>query len=372
MTENPQRRPMATTAEQLRAFTLRANIQRGDSAPWWNQGRYKFAFDPVGGRYIVLGFYGSARDAVGLAALRALDDTQRFVHEQKASFFCVTSEPRDKTELNVDKIFPTLQFVWDIDATVNRAYGIGSGRVWIVLDPMLRVLEVIPFEGDGTDVQKLVNILETLPPPSRYVGFEIPAPVLILPNVFEPEFCRHLINCYEVHGGRESGFMQEVDGKAVEMHDAGWKRRKDFTIEDEALIELIKIRIGRRVSMMMQKTFQFRLSRMERFLVACYSAEDGGHFGPHRDDTVKATEHRRFAGSINLNDDFDGGEVSFPEFGSRQFKATSGAALIFSSSLLHQVSRVTRGRRYVFLPFFHDEDAERVRQNNLQFLSPPA
>jgi predicted 2-oxoglutarate/Fe(II)-dependent dioxygenase YbiX len=363
---------MVDTAQQTQDFTLKPHIQRGDPAPWWNQGRYKFVFDAVAGRYIVMSFYGSAHDAVGHAALSATHNHRRLVDDEKVCFFCISSDQKDKAELKIDKSFPAFQFIWDIDSTLSRAYGAGSVRVWIVLDPMLRVLEVIPFRADGTDVQELINMLEGLPPPSRYLGFEVSAPVLVLPNVFEPEFCRHLIDCYETRGGRETGFMQEVDGKAVEMHDPGWKRRKDLIITDQVLIELIKARMARRVGLMLQKAFHFTLSRMERHLIGCYSAEDGGHFGPHRDDTVKATEHRRFAASINLNEDFGGGEVSFPEFGPRQFKAPIGAALIFSSSLLHRVSRVTRGRRYAFLPFFHDEEAETVRLTNLQFLSRPA
>ena len=39
---------------------------------------------------------------------------------------------------------------------------------------------------------------------------------------------------------------------------------------------------------------------------------------------------------------------------------------MFSASILHQVSRVTRGRRYVFLTFLFDEEAERARQANLR------
>jgi predicted 2-oxoglutarate/Fe(II)-dependent dioxygenase YbiX len=41
-------------------------------------------------------------------------------------------------------------------------------------------------------------------------------------------------------------------------------------------------------------------------------------------------------------------------------------AVVFSASILHQVSQVTRGRRYVFLTFLFDEDAERLRQANLK------
>jgi predicted 2-oxoglutarate/Fe(II)-dependent dioxygenase YbiX len=359
---------MTDDAQQHLAFTLKGHIQPGDAAPWWNQGRHRFIFDQAPGRYIVMSFYGSARDTIGQAALRALHDRRRVVGDDTAGFFCVCKDPRDKTELNVDKNFPLLQFVWDVDAAVHRAYGIVS-RMWIVLDPMLRVLEVIPFRTDGADIPKLLTLLERLPPPSRYLGFEAPVPVAILPNVFEPEFCRHLINCYEANGGRESGFMQEVGGKAVESYDSEWKRRRDYIIADEALINLIKARMARRVGVMLQRMFHFTFSRIERYLIACYAASDGGHFGPHRDDTVKATEHRRFAASINLNDDFDGGEISFPEFSPRQFKASIGAAVIFSTSILHCVSKVTRGRRFVFLPFLHDEAAEKVRQANLQFLA---
>ena len=39
---------------------------------------------------------------------------------------------------------------------------------------------------------------------------------------------------------------------------------------------------------------------------------------------------------------------------------------MFSASILHEVSRVTLGRRYVFLTFLFDEEAERMRQANLQ------
>ncbi len=68
------------------------------------------------------------------------------------------------------------------------------------------------------------------------------------------------------------------------------------------------------------------VTRIERDLIARYDAETGGHFGPHRDDTGISVAHRRFAVSINLNSDFDGGEISFPEYNPRTFKADPGTA----------------------------------------------
>lgn len=150
--------------------------------------------------------------------------------------------------------------------------------------------------------------------------------------------------------------------------DPGFKRRKDFNIADQELIAALQTRFLRRVVPEIAKVHQFRVTRMERYIVSCYAAEDGGHFAAHRDNTTKGTAHRRFAVSVNLNDDFDGGEVSFPEYGPRSFKAPPGGAVVFSCSLLHKVSKVSRGRRYAFLPFLYDDAAARIREENARFV----
>jgi predicted 2-oxoglutarate/Fe(II)-dependent dioxygenase YbiX len=162
--------------------------------------------------------------------------------------------------------------------------------------------------------------------------------------------------------------MQEVGGKTVSVRDPRHKRRKDYTVENEALIRQLQQRIMRRVNPEIEKVHFFKPTRMERYIVSCYAAEDGGHFRAHRDNTTRGTAHRRFAVSINLNGDFDGGEVSFPEYGSRSYKASPGGAVVFSTPLLHAVSKVTRGRRYAFLPFLYDDAAAKVREANNQHL----
>lgn len=66
---------------------------------------------------------------------------------------------------------------------------------------------------------------------------------------------------------------------------------------------------------------------------------------------------------------FGGGEVSFPEYGQRSFKAPIGGAVVFSCSLLHAVSTVTRSRRFAFLPFLYDEAAAQVLEANAKSLA---
>jgi hypothetical protein len=233
---------------------------------------------------------------------------------------------------------------------------------------MLRVIEVIDFQQDRSDIARMRSCLERLPRKVELAGMELQAPILVLPDVFEPAFCQELIGLYESHGGFESGFMRQVGGKTVGVHDHNHKRRKDYIIEDQRVIKRTQAIFHRRVVPMIERAHQFTATRMERYIVSCYAAEDEAHFRAHRDNTTKGTAHRRFAVSVNLNDEFDGGEVSFPEFGPRSFKAPAGGAVVFSCSLLHAVSKVTRGRRYAFLPFLYDEASAELRKANVAFV----
>jgi predicted 2-oxoglutarate/Fe(II)-dependent dioxygenase YbiX len=266
----------------------------------------------------------------------------------------------------------------DFDGTAGRLYGAlpaepteppeAARRVWVVVGPSMRVVGVFPFGAE----ERVMALLQSLPPPAMQAGFPVQAPILVLPQVFEPELCRSLIEAYDRAGGVLSGFMREEGGKTVLKHDGDHKKRRDHDLTDPALIAATRARIQRRVSPEIKKIHQFEVTRMERHLVGCYTAEDGGHFRAHRDNTTKGTAHRRFAVSINLNADFDGGEVGFPEYGPQTFKPPPGGAVVFSCSLLHMVSPVTRGARYAFLPFLYDEAAAKIREENARFLAEGA
>jgi peroxiredoxin len=357
------------------------NLLPGDPAPYFRQrstGNPSYVFDTVAGRYVLLCFYGTAGDEAGRSRLAAVEADRALFDDETLCFFGVSVDPADDAQGRIREILPGLRHFHDHDRTVSRLYGAsalegGDGgtfrRFWTVLDPMLRVRAVFPFRPDGSDREEVFACLRALPPVQAFAGFEIPAPILVLPNVFEPDFCRHLIGLYEQHGGEESGFMREVGGKTVLMTNPDHKRRKDFIIEDPALIRQTQERIRRRINPEIERVHFFKPTRMERYIVSCYAAEDGGHFRPHRDNTTKGTAHRRFAVSINLNGEFEGGEVGFPEYGPRRYKAPPGGAVVFSCSLLHEVSRVRSGRRFAFLPFLYDEAAAKLREENAAFLA---
>lgn len=357
-----------------------APLRPGDAAPWFkaaSSNNPTFSFDTVAGRYVLLAFLGSAASPQAAAALGAVRAARSLFDDQKLSFFGITADPRDRDSAACQQEVPGIRFFWDTDLAIARAYGAveadaapGQGPLayrahWLLLDPMLRVLATVPFDEAGRHLETMTGLVHRLPEVDRHAGATLFAPVLVLPRVFEPDFCRRLIGHYEARGGQDSGFMRDVGGKTVGIVDYSHKRRMDCTIEDEELKKAARERIERRLVPEIRKAFQFRVTRMERYIVCCYEAETGGHFNAHRDDTTFGTAHRRFAVTIGLDaESYEGGDLSFPEFGSRRYRAPTGGAVVFSCSLLHKVWPVTSGRRYAFLPFLYDEAAARLREQN--------
>jgi peroxiredoxin len=360
------------------------NLLAGDPAPWFRQRSFsnpRYALHAAAGRYLVLCFFGSAAEPPGRAAIDMALKRQDIFNDSHCSFFGVSLDPGDESEKRVADRYPGYRFLWDFDAQVSALYGVlplgadtdtgqkraGMRRLCFVLDPTLRVLKVASV-NDAGEIAALMAYLAALPPPSQFAGIELQAPILMLPNVFPPDFCRRLVTLYDTHGGQESGFMREKDGKTILAHDHEHKRREDYNITEPEILKWVQAWIHRRVVPEINKVHQFKVTRMERYIIGCYRADHEAHFRAHRDNTTRGTAHRRFAVSINLNDDFEGGEISFPEYGPRSFKPAPGAAVVFSCSLLHAVSTVTRGRRYAFLPFLYDDAAAKIREANNAFL----
>lgn len=365
-------------------MTLNDTLLPGDPAPTFAQAtasKDRFVFDTAAGRWLLLAFLGTGGDARAAAALETVAGLRDLLDDQFAAFFGVTCDAADRDTGRLVDSIPGIRFFFDIDRRVSRLYralpreaaagGETYVRFWLVIDPALHVAHRVPFRSDGSDGAEIARIMRALPPPSHFPGFEVPVPVIVLPNVFEAPLCRHLVDLYEKEGGVESGFMREVNGRTVGILDPNHKRRRDVTLTDERLLREIQMRVVRRIVPEIRKVHQFEVTRMERYIVSCYAAEEGGHFRAHRDNTTKGTAHRRFAVSINLNAAFEGGEISFPEYGRRRFKPPVGGAVIFSCSLLHEVSQVTAGKRYAFLPFLYDDAAARIREANQGFLDAP-
>ncbi len=352
----------------------------GDPVPWFkcaSTSNPNYNFDTVGGRYIVLTFFGSASSPQSSQALGFICHTLRDrFDDSRLCFFGVSIDPQDQER--VKQMLPGIRFFWDFQLEVSKLYGtigLNNGNIvyntfTLVLDPNLRVIANLPLNNIDLHNQLLDQILSNLPPIDDYAQVPLTAPILIVPRVFDPDFCEELINLYQSQGGSESGFMREKDGKTIGIQDYSFKRRKDCEIESEEIKARFRAYLIRRLVPEIAKAFQFKVTRIERYIVACYEGEVGGFFRPHRDNTTKGTAHRRFAVTINLNaEQYEGGDLRFPEFGSRTYRAPTGGAVVFSCSVLHEATPVTKGIRYATLPFLYDDEAAKIREINRQFLS---
>jgi len=347
-----------------------ARVQPGDHAPWFKapalSGSPAYAFDTVAGRHVLMLFFGSTRDPRAAEALAAARRHRPLFDDDHCCFFGVTIDPEDAAQGRIRQELPGIRFFLDYQGKLSRLYGAQGEKDyaprWMLLDPRLRVLDIFEVgEGERAIGALREAITET--------SADSWAPVLEIPGILEPELCRELIGLYEADGGQESGFMRDVDGKTVHMIDHFHKQRRDFTIEDPELKKRIGARVTKRINPAVLRSFQFHSTRMERYIVACYEP-GAGHFRPHRDNTTLGTAHRKFAVTINLNaGDYEGGDLRFPEFGARTYRAPTGGAIVFSCSLLHEATPVTSGKRYAFLPFLYDEEGARIREKNDPFLA---
>ncbi len=355
-------------------------LAAGDPVPWFtasSSSNPAYHFDAVGGYRIILSFLGHFSNQSCAKVLQDFAALQPQLEQYEVPFFGVTIDPEDIVLKELIKIPSYFKLIWDFDRFVSLRYGVLPDEsnpdfyrpTTLVLDENLHVLKVFPLENSESHVADVFRFIESLPAPEPAMMAVKQAPVLFIPDVIDPEFCEFLIHLYQADGGRNSGFMRQIDGKTVEVLDADFKQRKDFHITDTAHLQAINDLILRRVKPEIEKAFQFSITRFERYLVACYDAETQGFFNRHRDNTTKGTAHRRFAMTINLNTgNYTGGCLRFPEYGNRLYRPRVGEAVIFSCSLLHEVTPVLSGKRFALLSFFYNDEDAKIRDRNQKYV----
>jgi peroxiredoxin/predicted 2-oxoglutarate/Fe(II)-dependent dioxygenase YbiX len=340
----------------------------GEPAPFFTaavDGNPRYSIQVAAGRWLVLLAFGSLEGEAAQAAHRAVLARRALFDDVRAAFFGVSTDPRDQQERGLKSAAVGLRYFWDFDQRACAALGLeGQPRpspAVFLIDPAFRILMTAPIEETDRVLGRLEQEL------AREAAEAPGAPVLVLPRVFEPEFCELLIDYFESRPSQDSGFAAEIAGRTQLVVDPALKRRRDVVVDHAQLQAAIEVRLIHRLLPMVKTAFNWRAEYIERFLIARYASADHGFFFAHRDDVVAGSAHRKFAVTINLNaDGFTGGDLRFPEFGPRCYRPPTGGAVVFCCSLLHEVTPVTEGVRYAFLPFLFDEAGERLRQAHLQ------
>ena len=238
---------------------------------------------------------------------------------------------------------------------LGRAFA-SNGPLAIIVDAAGRVAEVLPQPTPDAIAARVTHLYAA----SQPAVVQAKAPVLLLERVVDPALCRTLIDYWQ----RKDKVSNTVGGLQGNVVNGDVKRRHDVQLDDPRLFVQLRDCLVRRVVPAILRAFHIGIMVIEAPIIGCYDADSGGRFGRHRDNTSGYTAHRQFALSLNLNPDeeYEGGELRFPEFGRELYRPVAGGALVFSSSLLHEVVPVTRGRRFGVFTFLSASGP---------FLSPP-
>ena len=182
------------------------------------------------------------------------------------------------------------------------------------------------------------------------------APVLLIPRILEARECDYLIQFWKDGEKRRNEISSGQLGHDVPGSSADVKRRADVLVpqDDNPTNNLIRNRVSRRIVPELFKAFNFDAKTYDIGRIGCYDSSDSGFFRPHRDILSNDAENpRKFALSLNLNDEYTGGALRFPEYGERTYLPPKGAGIIFSCALLHEALPVETGQRFGLFLFFN-------------------
>ncbi|MBE0485034.1 2OG-Fe(II) oxygenase [Marinobacter sp.] len=217
----------------------------------------------------------------------------------------------------------------------------------VLLDSSLRVEQIINRPSPEYLADLATEVL-----PTNNVGRTVTstAPVLIEDSIIEPGMARELISVHQSENF-QSGMDRGLGGEQQLKVDARLKSRWDHPLTDQTLVRELNNELTERLIPIITRTFHFRPSQFEGYKIVAYRSSDNGRFELHRDNVAKAVRHRRLALSVNLNAEFEGGELIFPEYSTDRYRPGTGSAIVFSGSLLHGVNPVTAGVRYALITF---------------------
>lgn len=244
----------------------------------------------------------------------------------------------------------------------GRGDGSDNGLVTYVLNPNLRIVDIVRSASAADHLAAASPEADDAKEPLHYHP-----PVMVIPRVLDPALVRRLISYWE--SGEQ--FVGGVGAGQDSRPKPQVKRRTDVSVKDPELLHAVDQAFAKNLFPELRKLTGYDLRYRERYKIGCYFSEDRGAFNKHRDTGEIPLSFRRYAVSLFLNEDFDGGGLVFPEYGESRYIANPGAAVVFPATIMHEVRPVTHGRRMVLITFLFDEEQAAFRSCHRQYSGEP-
>lgn len=340
----------------------RPQFARGDHTPLFacydSDGKSFEFYSAVTGKPVIMVFTGGT----GLKTLTAGGLDPAALAQQSAQVITIVPGDQAAAAQQKEAAGWPHRVLTDPGAEITNGFAGISGTAApaiYVLDPNQRLVGARNLSTGTDDLSAWISDMLVLAEHGRTESVvQRGAPALMIPRALDPEDCDWLIGLWH-NGPREDGTVAvgSSAGGGVQVVPTA-KRREDYYMRDKAIEQRLLDRLMPRLVPEVSKAFHFEGYAVETFKIGCYQAEKAGFFNVHRDDTSPATKHRRFAVTLNLNtDEYEGGDLRFPEYGPELFRPEKGAAVVFSCSMLHEVMPVTKGHRFVLLTFLNIPNA---------------
>ncbi len=345
------------------------SLEIGDLMPHFelpNVGGKKHAIEKYVGKPTLLFFMSFAQLQNDKIFFQAFEEAI-FTHSKLDCWivFVVNASPEAVLEYQTKTKFS--HRLWgDKNGEVARALAIASEGQGFLLDSKLQIKKLYQDMQSASTAIAMVNDAMSYQQAyqkkysQRFIVEEV-APVLMVPNVFLADFCERLIAAF--HAG--DSYKGTVGASESESYKPSRKIRQDWVVTEPFLSE-IDDKLRRALFPEIERIYGFMPSFRENYKVGLYRADEEGFFYAHRDNFEPSLGYRRIALTINLNDDYDGGELRFPEYGEHLYRPTQGGAIAFSCSMMHEVKKVTSGNRFMLVGFFHGETEEVYRRSYQQ------
>jgi len=314
--------------------------------------------DHIAGKPMLLVFECATAAAASDYAqeLAALRDQRVALAASATTIFAITRRSvADNRRLRDAHALP-FPVLCDVGGKVYKACGLEPppcAVVTLVADANFRVIRALGGGAVGSHAVRALAALReaAVDRPAERIGAH--PPVLVVPRALSPEDCARIIQVWhrparvwETDGMHCEGYAVETGDFKVRNESYG--RVLQMVVRDRQVQQYLDAKLGRRVLPEIQKAFQTSVSQREDYRIARYDAADGGSLPPHRDNPTPETRQRRFTMSVALNAEaFTGGALRFAEYGTQEYLVPTGAAVVWSCSLLHEVLPIASGQRFI-------------------------
>lgn len=351
-----------------------SSLEKGDLVPpfcLYDQDGQMRELHLYAGRVTVLSLYSPENPSFIASYLRAVAERENDISAADFGLLSIVAGSQVqlkaiRAEHNASKLGLTNTYWSDEQRTVSGMFGVtdalASGGVAFVLSRNHQILARIVAADGAQMLEQIIAYVRQLPKLTRQVvdpSQAIFAPVVTIAEAITPALQDELLAYWQTNQKYQGGIGAGGEEKVV----LSGKRRLDADIKDISLLIRIDQTMCKRVFTELRKVAGVQITHRERYKIGAYDSQDQGFYNQHR-DTGKYLGFRRYSMSLSLSSDYEGGLLQFPEYDLCAYRLPARCAAIFPSTLLHGVTPVTAGKRFVMVSFFYTEAEATVRTGN--------